>query len=131
LADKVVPKEGQTGEYPMANFTPPHAAYAQHGRTPSVSTMATADLASRDPMMANKRASSGFGFDGYNYDGESGRNSGIATPYVHSCQSCQVLMNPEVMNDLMKVDILLNHLLELGHPLIRNIHRSTFDLVRK
>lgn len=59
----------------MANFTPPQAGYAQHGRTPSVSTMATADLASRDPMLASRRASSGFGFDNYGYD-----HSGQATP---------------------------------------------------
>jgi hypothetical protein len=48
----------------MANFTPPQAMYAQHGRAGSVSTMATTDLATRDPMMADRRASSGFGFDG-------------------------------------------------------------------
>jgi hypothetical protein len=67
----------------MANFTPPHAAYAQHGRTPSISTMATTDLASRDPMMADRRASSGFGFDGYNYENEAqsmGGGSGAVTP---------------------------------------------------
>jgi hypothetical protein len=78
--DFVVPKEG--GEYPMANFTPPHAAYAMHGRTPSVSTMATTELATRDPMMASRRASSGFGFDGYNYDNGDIGGSGAVTPYV-------------------------------------------------
>lgn len=62
----------------MANFTPPQAVFGHQGRTPSVSTMATADLASRDPMMADRRVSSGFGFDNYNYD-----NGGHATPYVH------------------------------------------------
>jgi hypothetical protein len=67
----------------MANFTPPQAMYAQHGRTPSMSTMATADLATRDPMMADRRASSGFGFDGYNYERESmGGGSGAVTPYA-------------------------------------------------
>jgi choline dehydrogenase len=74
--DGLVPKEG-TGDYPMANFTPPPAPFGHQGRTPSVSTMATTDLATRDPMMANRRASSGFGFDNYNYD-----NAGQATPYV-------------------------------------------------
>jgi hypothetical protein len=45
--------------------------------------MATADLATRDPMMADRRASSGFGFDGYNYERESmGGGSGAVTPYV-------------------------------------------------
>jgi hypothetical protein len=67
----------------MANFTPPQAMYAQHGRAGSVSTMATTDLATRDPMMADRRASSGFGFDGYNYERESmGGGSGAVTPYV-------------------------------------------------
>ena len=67
----------------MANFTPPQALYAQHGRAASVSTMATTDLATRDPMMADRRASSGFGFDGYNYERESmAGGSGAVTPYV-------------------------------------------------
>lgn len=91
--------------------------------------MATADLASRDPMMANKRASSGFGFDGFNYD--SGRNSGVATPYVPLLS--RVVEKADglaVMNDLTKVDILLNHLLEPGRQPIRNIHRSTSNLAR-
>lgn len=69
----------------MANFTPPQALYAQHGRAGSVSTMATTDLASRDPMMADRRASSGFGFDGYNYENErmsAAGGSGAVTPYV-------------------------------------------------
>jgi len=66
----------------MANFTPPQA-FAAHGRTQSVSTMATTDLATRDPMMASRRASSGFGFDGYNYDRDSMvGGSGAVTPYV-------------------------------------------------
>ena len=45
--------------------------------------MATTDLATRDPMMASRRASSGFGFDGYNYDRDSMvGGSGAVTPYV-------------------------------------------------
>jgi hypothetical protein len=80
----------------MANFTPPQAMYAQHGRAGSVSTMATTDLATRDPMMADRRASSGFGFDGYNYERESmGGGSGAVTPYVHLHKEKQgeMLMN--------------------------------------
>jgi hypothetical protein len=58
--------------------------------------MATTDLATRDPMMADRRASSGFGFDGYNYERESmGGGSGAVTPYVplHKVKQGEMLMN--------------------------------------
>ena len=85
--------------------------------------MATTDLATRDPMMADRRASSGFGFDGYNYDRESmGGGSGAVTPYVPLLPGRDVCLH---IDDLMKVGTHSNHHQEHGRQPTRNTLKST------